>query len=101
MRTRPGAVLVLLAVCITAEAQTLDLTKATIVAPAGLSRPEKKAVAMLVEEVQKRTQLQWPVSVSWPASGAVIAVGTEASLSSVAGARLKGSPAGLPGAEGY
>ena len=41
----------------------LDLTNATIVAPPGW-----KAVTVLVEEVEKRTQLRWPVAQQQPAS---------------------------------
>jgi hypothetical protein len=37
----------------------LDLSRAVINTPPDLSGPEKKAVAMLVEEVEKRTQLHW------------------------------------------
>src|SRR5215813_14786674 len=38
----------------------IDLTKAVVVAPADFSGPENKAVQMLIEEVEKRTQLRWP-----------------------------------------
>src|SRR5215813_4790059 len=85
-----SAILTILAAT-TVEAQTLDLTKATVVAPATLSGPEKKAVAVLVDEVAKRTTIRWPVSTSWPSSGAAIAVGT----------RLRDEPAAAPGPEGY
>ena len=37
----------------------VDLTKAIIVAPRDLAKPEQKAVRMLVEEVEKRTQICW------------------------------------------
>ena len=40
----------------------IDLTQATVVAPATFSPREKKAVAMLVEEVEKRSHLRWPVA---------------------------------------
>ena len=43
-----------------ARAQTaLDVTTAVIVAPANLTGPENKAVTMLSEEVERRTQLRW------------------------------------------
>ena len=45
-----------------AAVHAMDLTRATVVAPAGFSAREKKAVAMLVEEVEKRSQLRWPVA---------------------------------------
>ncbi len=64
-----------------APANGLDLKDAVIVSPAGLSGPERKAVLMLVEEVEKRTHIRWPESAAWPASNApVIAVGPESAL---------------------
>src|SRR5262249_17360680 len=68
-----------------------DVTRAVIVIPADLSGQEKKAVAMLVDEVEKRTQIRWRHSDVWP-SGAlpVIAVGQEKDL------RKMHPPAGLP-----
>ena len=63
-------------------AVAIDLTKAVVVAPADLSPREKKAVAMLVEEVAKRTQIYWPVTTEWPKTLGVpvIAVGREPNL---------------------
>ncbi|MDQ2948216.1 MAG: hypothetical protein M3Y27_20150, partial [Acidobacteriota bacterium] len=40
----------------------LDLTNAHVVAPADMNRQESKAVQMLVEEVEKRSQIQLPAS---------------------------------------
>jgi Glycosyl hydrolase family 20, domain 2 len=37
----------------------IDLSRAAVVAPADFSGPEDKAVQMLIEEVEKRTQLRW------------------------------------------
>src|SRR6185295_18194752 len=31
-----------------------------------LSGPERKAVTMLLEEVEKRTEIRWPAAVTWP-----------------------------------
>ena len=42
-----------------AAAPSLDLTKAAVVAPQNLSGPENKAVQMLIEEVERRTQIRW------------------------------------------
>jgi len=42
----------------TANAE-IDLTGAVVVAPADFSGPENKAVQMLIEEVEKRTQIRW------------------------------------------
>ncbi|HEY6271569.1 MAG TPA: hypothetical protein VIX19_06185 [Terriglobales bacterium] len=42
-------------------ASGLDLSKAVVVAPRTLSARERKAVQVLVEEVEKRTQIRWTV----------------------------------------
>src|SRR5258708_4140192 len=57
-------------------ATALDLSRATVVIPSTLSNPEKKAVTMLIEEVQKRTQIHWETKSAWPNQDIpVIAVG--------------------------
>jgi hypothetical protein len=64
----------------------LDLKDAVVFAPSGLSGTEKKAVAMLVEEAEKRTHIRWPQSAVWPSSNAtVIALATRPQLQSLAG----------------
>src|SRR5215472_8249370 len=59
----------------------IDLTDAVVVAPESLSRREQKAVQLLVEEVEKRTELRWPI-VHRLESGArpAIVVGSDQSL---------------------
>jgi hypothetical protein len=47
----------------------LDLSRAIVVAPASLGRLEKKAVTLLVEEVEKRSQVRWEVRPDAPAAG--------------------------------
>jgi len=42
-----------------------DYSKALVVAPPGLSKPEQKAVEMLVDEVQRRSRLRWDVAETW------------------------------------
>lgn len=44
----------------------LELTGAIVVAPANLSGPENKAVQMLIEEVERRTQLRWARATNAP-----------------------------------
>jgi hypothetical protein len=90
--SHPTLIVLLLAtlLCILAgagdAAAPLDLTGATVVCPPDLSGPEQKAVAMLVEEVAKRTQVRWPVAHSWPAGEApVVAVGPASSLAAFGG----------------
>ena len=53
----------------------LDLTKATVVIRPGEREPaEAAAPTVLVEEVEKRTGLRWPVAAQWPAKGTIIAL---------------------------
>ncbi|HKI71317.1 MAG TPA: hypothetical protein VKA81_02995, partial [Verrucomicrobiae bacterium] len=64
----------------------LDLSKAVVCSSRTLSGPEKKAVTMLIEEVEKRTQIRWERASVWPSgAAAVVAVGVESELSSFAG----------------
>lgn len=60
----------------------VDLVKAVVVTPSDLTHREKKAVAMLVDEVAKRTQIRWKITNEWPKSAdtQVITVGQEAGL---------------------
>jgi hypothetical protein len=58
-----------------------DLTRAVIFHPPGLSGPEKKAVAMLADEVEKRSGVRWRLTDAWPGDTMpVIAVGRDESL---------------------
>lgn len=70
---------------------TFDLTKAVVVAPESLSNREKKAVEMLVDEVQKRTMVQWSTKKELPAarSSPVILVGTHDKLKPLLGTRYE------------
>jgi hypothetical protein len=82
----------------------LDLRKAVVVCGSDLSVPEQKAVAMLVEEVEKRTAIRWGVVHAWPDPAIpVIAVGQASVLESFAGPYAKepalAGPAGP--AEGF
>jgi hypothetical protein len=45
-----------------APAFSADLTQATVVAPANLSGPERKAVSLLVDSVRARTRITWPTA---------------------------------------
>ncbi len=57
-------------------AKEIDLGKAVVVVPDGLSGPENKATRLLVEEVRKRSRVEWSVSLRWPAADVpVIAIG--------------------------
>ena len=73
-------------------ALALDLSRAVVVAPAGLSRLEKKAVTLLVEEVEKRSQIRWEVRTDSPSNGVpVIALGQAEVLQSVKGLTVERS----------
>ncbi len=85
-------------VCI-GRASALDLSKAVVVAPDDLSVQEKKAVAMLVDEVERRTDIRWKVENAWPAGETpVVAVGPKSSLAGFAG-KFADSLAKEPGGE--
>lgn len=63
-----------------------DLTRSVVIVPPQLTSPERKAVAMLVEEVAARSQVRWRITETWPKeSGPVIAVGPAAALGEFAG----------------
>ena len=53
----------------------LDLRTATVVAPASLTPRERRAVTMLVDEVEARTQIRWPVAEA-PGPGPSIRIST-------------------------
>ena len=56
-----------------------DLTQATVVIRAGTLPPaEQTAARVLVEEVKKRTGLNWPITTEWPQRGVVIAISSGA-----------------------
>jgi hypothetical protein len=82
----------------------VDLSNALVVFPANLSAPEKKALTMLVEEVEKRTLMRWPTMNTWPAGDApLIVVGNRSALEQFAGPHAKElqSTHSVDGAEGF
>ena len=85
-------------------AEPLDLRQAVVVCPSDLTKAENTAVRMLVEEVEKRTMVRWPVVHEWPDDSVpVVAVGPASSLKAFAGPLAKAA-ADRPvkeGAEGY
>ncbi len=99
-----AVVLSLFAFPLFCQAATLDLGKAVIVSPANLAGPEKKALMVLVEEIEKRTQIRLQTASTWPAeSTPVIAVGPASALKAFAGRHASALSAdrGVAGAEGY
>jgi hypothetical protein len=95
----------LLATCLAlrpAAGGILDLKEAVVLAPDSLSASEKKAVIMLLDEVQKRTQIRWTTATQWPADArAVIAVGQAAALRPIVGGLLDRMAPAAEGREGY
>jgi hypothetical protein len=85
-------------------ANALGLKGAVVICPPNLSGHENKAVTMLVEEVEKRTRVRWPVLNSWPASNVtIIAVGNRDALEAFVGPRAAElrTVGRASGAEGY
>lgn len=81
----------------------LDFTRAVVVAPADLTGPERKAVEMLVDEVERRSFVRWPVVHEWPGDAhAVIIVGSAAAIGPLTGpfsGRI--APPDTPRPDGY
>ncbi len=89
---RAALALLLPGLCLVTHCQAatdLDLTKATVVIrPGTLPAAEATAARVLVEEIEKRTGLRWPVTTNWPDGGVVIAL----SSSTVESGWLKARP---------
>ncbi|MHC4708784.1 MAG: alpha-glucuronidase family glycosyl hydrolase, partial [Planctomycetota bacterium] len=85
-----------------AGAKLLDFSDCVIVAPGSLSKVEQKAVAVLQEEIQKRTGITPQTTKNWPQDKAVIAVGPQSQISQFAGPLSSDlSSVVVPGAEGF
>lgn len=78
----------------------IDLSSAVIAAPASLSQRERKAIQVLVEEVERRTRIRLPINAD-RAGAPAIAVGTRESLESLQGAQAYLSGRAPSGPEGY
>src|SRR5258708_11356572 len=77
-----------------AQDATLDLTRAVVLTPPKLSGPEEKAVAMLIDEVEKRTQIRWERTDTSPdKAAAVVAVGRTGTLDALVPTRPDGGGA--------
>jgi hypothetical protein len=64
--------LILLALSCASYATALDLTHASVVSPADFSVREQQAVRVLVEEVEKRTQIAWPQITAAPSTASPV-----------------------------
>jgi hypothetical protein len=77
-----------------------DFTHATIVAPANLSGPERKAVAMLVDAVRERTRVTLPVAAASPGGGKPVISIRHAGAGPAEGYQLRSfDNSGAPGVE--
>jgi hypothetical protein len=64
----------------------LDVTRAVVVTPPGLSAPEQRATTMLIEEVEKRTGVRWGRIERWPEEvRPVVSLGPLSALEAVGG----------------
>lgn len=88
---RLGILVCAIGFCTAAAGGTIDLTKAVVVTPEGLSPREAKAVEMLKDEVWKRAWVRWESAANPPAAQVPFIV--------VGPARLLGELARAPGAE--
>lgn len=70
----------MLFIAASARGDILNLSDAIVVIPADQSPLEKQAVRVLIEEVEKRTQIRWQTTAKEPDTGAAIYVGKQASL---------------------
>lgn len=84
-----------------AIAALVNLTNAVVFSPAGSSPLEQKAVSLLVEEVEKRTAVRWPVTSQWPPSTQPVILVSATSSFRRLRERAQHEPEAVPGAEGY
>jgi hypothetical protein len=75
----------------------LELSEATVVLSSQASPRERQAARMLVEEVERRSGVRWPIVASWPDAGAVVAVGNVATDLDFAGDKAEALRRGEPG----
>jgi hypothetical protein len=74
----------------------LDLSTATVVVPRGITGPERKAVTMLVEEVARRSYMDWSIAEGGAAqsSAPTVYVGQRSALTAAFPALATSLPAG-------
>jgi hypothetical protein len=85
-----------------ARCEMLELRPAVVVVPKEMPPREKKAVEMLLDEVEARTQIRWPVVQAWPEGQTpVVVVGEADAVKQIAQGRGATVPPGNAQAEGY
>jgi hypothetical protein len=65
----------------------IDFTQATVVVPSATTSPERKALALLIDDVAARTLVSWEVTNGLPAAGPVIVLGRFSEVRLLLGAR--------------
>jgi hypothetical protein len=80
-----------------ASAGDLDLTRAAVVTAPGLAGPERQAVRMLIEEVGRRSWVEWKPAAELPTGRPAIVVGPAAAVRRL----VPAMPPGKVGREGY
>jgi hypothetical protein len=78
-----------------------DLKNAIIVALPNAPSPERKAAAMLTEEIEKRTRIRLPIRDHWTGAVPAILLGQEAELRKIARRLARQVIPAVPGADGY
>jgi len=76
-----------------AAAEEIDLTQASVVLSANATLREKKAAAMLLDEVEKRTEIRWPLATQ--ASGITIRLATQNGVAAKEGFSLRANQNGV------
>ncbi len=85
------------------EQKLINLDEAVVVSPPTLSGPERRAINLLIEEIDRHTRIRLQSAHEWPTDRPVIAVGPVTALQSFAGP-YAGEMAGngdAAAAEGY
>ncbi|MFO0937710.1 MAG: hypothetical protein U0798_14490 [Gemmataceae bacterium] len=85
-----------LSFCGVLHAEDVDLTRAVVVTPNGLSPRETQAVKLLTEEIARRSWVRWETASALPSSGPAIVV-VPSSLKD----KAVPIPAGVVGPEGF
>jgi hypothetical protein len=92
----------LIVVCaVLGSAAAIDLKNATIIVSTNAPSPERKAAAMLAEEIEKRTRIRLPVTGRWDGANAAILLGQPSELQKIAPALAGRLIAPKPGIDGF
>jgi hypothetical protein len=79
----------------------LNVANAVVVPAPNLAGPEQKAVAMLLDEIEKRTRIRLSIADRWPGPGPAIFVGRESGLGTAVASPASQLIPTVAGADGY